>query len=105
MIKISLAFIMLADLSGNYDCTKATFPKEDFKRYASLKSFSYKDCKDSMHQFELPDGTRFVFTNEDDCDGGNSYGLVYRKDKVVALINDSNFYEERPQRIRPKGKK
>lgn len=100
MIAISLAFLMLQDVTSNYDAVKVKFPAADMRRYSSLKGFSPKDCKDAMLQVELPDGTRMVFTNEDDCDGGNSYGLVYRKGRVVALINDSNFYEERPQRIR-----
>ena len=40
----------------------------------------------------------FYYTNEDSCDGGNSYGLIIsnkadspNKDGVIALITDSDI--------------
>ena len=69
----------------------------------SLGEFSSKDCQKSVRKthFQSLDSSKaytFYYTNEDSCDGGNSYGLIIgnkadspNKDGVIALITDSDI--------------
>jgi hypothetical protein len=68
------------------------FPGKKMKEAG--QEFDIKDCKRArLNVLEyLSNGTRFklVFTVDDQCDGGNSFGYVTDiKDKVIAKINDS----------------
>jgi hypothetical protein len=69
----------------------------------TLGTFSAEDCKKSIRKTQLQSlasqKTYTIFyTVEDNCDGGNSYGLIMttkssspNKDGVVALITDSDI--------------
>ena len=68
-----------------------------------LGEFSAKDCKKSIRKthFQSLESNKtytFLYTNEDNCDGGNSYGLILsnkadslNKDGVIAVITDSDI--------------
>lgn len=73
------------------------FPGYLFSQFESLGDFDYESCKDAVTEvtMQAADGSRIrmLYTNEDSCDGGNSYGIVI-DDKTlapVALINDSDI--------------
>jgi hypothetical protein len=57
-----------------------------------------RGCKNdqiSIRSFLTPKGILYhaVYSNDDDCDGGNSYGAVLNANlRGVALIGDSDFY-------------
>jgi len=59
----------------------------------------YEDCKDALRYVEFAHpttGTQFkaIYTIEDSCDGGNSYGYITKIDSkdIIAEIGDSEFY-------------
>jgi hypothetical protein len=60
--------------------------------------FNASECENALREKEvyfksLKKGLRFIYTNEDECDGGNSYGYVIDdKNKVVGHIGDSGIY-------------
>lgn len=72
-----------------------------FDSYDELGEFSKRECKKAvkvtkMVSFEDHNVYTLYYTNEDYCDGGNSYGLILgtkeqspRGDKVIATITDS----------------
>lgn len=82
------------------DDVKVGIPKI-FKDYEKeLGEWSVKDCKKAVLKTKVVSFLdhqvyTFYFTHEDECDGGNSYGLILgtkeqspNKDKVVATITD-----------------
>ena len=68
-----------------------------------LGTFNAEDCKKSIIKTKLQSLASsktytLFYTNEDNCDGGNSYGLIMttkssspKKDGVIALITDSDI--------------
>lgn len=77
--------------------TGVAFPGYLFSQFESLGSFEYEECKDAVTEvtMQASDGSRIrmLYTTEDSCDGGNSYGIVI-DDKTlapVALINDGDI--------------
>lgn len=76
---------------------KVPFPGYLFSQFPSLGDFDYDSCKDAVKETIVKgaDGSRLrlIYTIEDSCDGGNSYGMVI-DDKTlapVALIHDSDI--------------
>ena len=62
-------------------------------------NFIYDECKESLTSKVLKSkisGKIYtaIITNDDDCDGGNSYGALFYKPKkeVLADINDGGIY-------------
>jgi len=81
------------------DNGKIPFPGKLFSQYPSLGEFDAKECADAVTESVIKNkktGISYVavYTIEDNCDGGNSYGLLFNEDKskVVATINDGDFY-------------
>jgi hypothetical protein len=76
---------------------KTDFPT-DPSLHLYLEDFSSVDCKDAMVKATisiLPDlSYDLVYTNEDECDGGNSYGyvLISGTNEPVATIEDTDIY-------------
>lgn len=72
------------------------FPGYLFSQFESLGDFDYESCKDAVQEVvvQAQDGSRLrlIYTVEDSCDGGNSYGIILNdKDLApVALIHDSD---------------
>ncbi|MBK26694.1 MAG: hypothetical protein CME70_22020 [Halobacteriovorax sp.] len=66
------------------------------KEVNKIEDISHCSSKDmSVSSFLTPSGKLFhaVYTSEDHCDGGNSYGAVLDANlKAVAHIGDSDFY-------------
>ena len=61
---------------------------------AAHADFDYARCKNAMIWEDIrANGKTKVYTAlrsvEDECDGGNSYGVLYFKNKIVGSINDS----------------
>ncbi len=60
--------------------------------------FEYESCKKAVKEVSIMDmdGNEFKlrFTHEDECDGGNTYGVVYDMGTgdIVAHINDGELY-------------
>ncbi len=80
------------------DNGKIPFPAYLFSQYDSLGYFEAEECVDAVTESVIEDnktGARYtaIYTIEDRCDGGNSYGLVLSEDKtkVLATINDGDF--------------
>ena len=65
--------------------------KEDFEEY--IGDFNYDECLTSIKQevFKVSEELiNLYYTNEDHCDGGNSYGsIVDEQGKVIGTISDS----------------
>jgi len=60
--------------------------------------FNYEECSEALRfktMRSLITGRIFtaVYTNEDECDGGNSYGALFNEDmsKIVGNIGDSDI--------------
>lgn len=73
------------------------FPGYLFSQSETLASFEYEECKNAVTEVTMQaiDGSRIrmLYTTEDSCDGGNSYGLII-DDKTlspVAVINDGDI--------------
>ena len=77
---------------------------EIFKAYEKeLGQWDVNDCKGAVLKTQVVSFKdhkvyTFMFTNEDNCDGGNSYGLILgtkeqspNGDGVVAIITDSDI--------------
>lgn len=112
----ALDFFKYGSLQGLQDSTDFAasdrFPVRRpviFKNFEVLKWFSTK--KECVHAIvgrrilELATGNVYTayFTNEDDCDGGNSYGLLVAGStaslkRVQVLIQDGDFYEKTKSR-------
>ena len=74
----------------------AAFPAYLFSQFNALGDFDYESCKDAVTEVTVQDTDgsrlRMIYTVEDSCDGGNSYGLNI-DDKTlapVALITDGD---------------
>lgn len=74
----------------------AVFPGYLFSQFESLGDFEIDRCKDAIKEVVVQDTDgsrlRLLYTIEDSCDGGNSYGVIL-DDKTlapVALIHDSD---------------
>lgn len=79
------------------------YPDELFSAYTrQLGRFSKRDCRYAVRAAQVTDkGTAQTYTafytSEDDCDGGNSYGVIVMGDeadprRAVATIQDTNLY-------------
>ena len=79
---------------------KYPFPQKLFGSFEEkLGTFDTKDCQNNVVKQTIKDkGSNITYTafytNEDDCDGGNSYGAIVKgtepnEKNVVALIMDS----------------
>ncbi len=74
---------------------KLTLTRRKFEKLNGFKGFSYDRCKDSLKELIVESKTNkfvFYYTNEDSCDGGNSYGVIFKNSKVVGNIQDQQFY-------------
>lgn len=71
--------------------SKPILPKALFDKY--IGDFGYDECLTSIKQevFKASDELVFLYyTNEDHCDGGNSFGsIVDEQGKVIGSISDS----------------
>ncbi len=74
----------------------AAFPAYLFSQFEALGDFDYESCRDAVTEVIVQDTDgsrlRMLYTIEDSCDGGNSYGLII-DDKTlapVALITDGD---------------
>lgn len=122
------SFTMLGEMYGNtpaeyeferaganrseviFNLSLASFPEvertyidvpADFKRFKRLYSFSLEDeCDGAVAKEIHEDGLVFIFTSDGDCDGDNSYGLVYQHSKIIGLIIDSQFEKITPEEMR-----
>lgn len=78
----------------------ADYTKAEWSRLPVLFDFDYKSCiptqsvKRSVVQLESGIKLEIVKTNDDICDGGNTYGFVrnLESSEVVAHIYDYDFY-------------
>lgn len=77
---------------------KISLAKEEFEANITFSDFDYANCHDALiyKVFVNPitsDIFRAVYTNEDFCDGGNSYGYITLNNdsKIIAIIQDSDF--------------
>jgi len=71
--------------------------KENWKNFDVIADMNYEQCKDYMTQQLIEvNGKKFweLKSNEDYCDGGNTYGVVYTEDlkTPVAHIYDYDMY-------------
>lgn len=83
----------------------ATRPKtlDQFETLEALPNRTDRDLISSMHDLDLGDcsddkfkvtkrGPYFaVYTNDDSCDGGNSFGVIYKGSKAIGSITDSDI--------------
>lgn len=73
------------------------FPGYLFSKFPSLEDFDYENCQDAVKEVVVMDTTKkrfnLIFTSEDSCDGGNSYGLILDNKTLapIATINDSDI--------------
>lgn len=80
-----------------YDIT-ANLNKRAFKSMPVLKELDYNSCQGAITEISYidMDGNEFMIlhSSQDECDGGNSYGVVYNKDSygIVAHVKDGDFY-------------
>lgn len=83
--------------------TAIPFPAALFRSYKrSLSPFSAEECRDSIRVrpvFDRLSAQQFfaVYTNDDSCDGGNTYGLILvseelKEENVVGVIQDSFIF-------------
>ncbi|MCK5882726.1 MAG: hypothetical protein KAG61_03485 [Bacteriovoracaceae bacterium] len=80
-----------------YETTAQMTEKEFNSTPVFNDGFEYQSCKDSVREFAFMDmeGNEFkiMYTNEENCDGGNSYGVIVdmNSSKIIAHINDSDI--------------
>lgn len=81
------------------DSGKVVLTKEDFESNITFKDFDYDSCFDALvyKTFLNPQTNeefKAIYSNEDHCDGGNSYGYITsaKDTKIIATIQDSDFY-------------
>lgn len=76
---------------------KTTIPQELFSTTQPFVDFDYESCSAALYEvvFLDMDGEEYraVFSNEDQCDGGNTYGFIMNvSTKVsVAQIHDGEI--------------
>ena len=69
--------------------------KDQFYQFKIFKDFDYSQCSKSLSHFEfrhISSGESYtaIKTNDDICDGGNSYGVLFnRRNEMIAEIRDS----------------
>ena len=80
------------------DTTPIALTEYEFNQIPNFTrgQFQYEECKDSLRSKTMRSkvtGRIFtaVYTNEDECDGGNSYGALFNEDitKLLGDIGDS----------------
>jgi len=78
---------------------KPTFSQslmDDHELIDHIGEFDSESCENALTQDTLMfkgHTLRLIYTIEDDCDGGNSYGYIINEaDKVIATIEDSDIY-------------
>ncbi|EQC43728.1 hypothetical protein [Bacteriovorax sp. Seq25_V] len=84
---------------GDFKMTKEEFAANRiFNQWDDIDE-SYEYCKDAMRYLEFSHPTtgeefKAIYTIEDSCDGGNSFGYITKIDStdIVAEIGDSEFY-------------
>lgn len=76
-----------------------TLSKEEFETNITFKDFDYESCFDALvyKEFINPltnESFTAIYSNEDHCDGGNSYGYITKtgNKEILATIQDSDFY-------------
>ena len=77
---------------SNQGYSRISFPVKIFSKFESLRHFDAVTCKDAVAKKVVtgPDGKSYqlIYTIEDYCDGGNSYGIVLDdSDKAVAEMS------------------
>jgi hypothetical protein len=78
----------------------ANYSPEEWMSLPVLFDFQYEECiptqavQRSLMRTSQGDVLEMVTTNEDSCDGGNSYGFIrrYPSKEVIAHIYDYDFY-------------
>ena len=76
---------------------KTTIPQELFSSTQPFVDFDYQACSSALYQVQFldMDGNEYraIFSNEDYCDGGNTYGFIMdlTSGSVVAQIIDSGI--------------
>lgn len=76
---------------------KTTIPQDQFSATEPFVNFDYEACSSALYQVQFLDMEgneyRAIFSNEDQCDGGNTYGFIMdlTSGKVVAQIIDSGI--------------
>lgn len=85
----------------DYATTSAggTLTKEEWKSLDVISAFPYNECRDAISRslISVEGKNYWVFrSNEDHCDGGNTYGAIYSEDlkTPIAHIYDSDIYCE-----------
>ena len=72
------------------------FESQLFAQFKELGSFDELECESLLkitYYDRLTKGKfKILSTLLDDCDGGNSYGLILEDNKVLATIEDSEIY-------------
>lgn len=73
--------------------------EDEFNKIPNLSEFDYEECRDHLTGRMLQStitGKKYlaITTNDDSCDGGNSYGALLDEkfENVVADINDGGIY-------------
>lgn len=87
-------YLFESDGQGGLD----EFSKEDFLNLPYIgQEFDYESCKGALRSIDFYDivsGDHYhgIFTHDDDCDGGNSHGVLYNdKDEHIGYIYDGDF--------------
>jgi len=85
------AFVVLSEKPAHF-INKAQWAKDVGSDMA--KSFEYSSCKDAMEWrvIRAKNSTQTyvaLVSVQDECDGGNSYGVIYYKNKIVGSVSDS----------------
>lgn len=59
-----------------------------------IGEFEQEECESALSQVDVlvnDSILEFVYTSEDNCDGGNSYGYILENNTVVGVITDSEI--------------
>lgn len=74
------------------DRTYVPVPRDFLKFKALYQFFGREECENAVVKEVRENGYVFVFTSDGSCDGGNSYGLVYKDATIMGIIQDSWIY-------------
>lgn len=71
--------------------------EEDFNNSLGTLDFDYTSCREAIKETVLMSisGVEYTFllTSDDQCDGGNTYGMIYDESGVlVGTVQDGDIY-------------
>lgn len=75
----------------------ASLSESEFNNTLGTLDFTYEYCKDAVTEVVVQSSAgakyRFLVTHEDNCDGGNTYGLVFNQSGTrIAEVRDGEIY-------------